>query len=150
MNPQTHVPAWALALCLVSSATLADESVIGYIKSVQGDATVLATGHNTKAEPGTPVKASDVLKTGKDGSLGITLRDNTVLSIGPDTEFVVEEYVFNPAKDELKLGASLGKGTLNYVSGLIAKLKPSAVSVRTPTGTIGVRGTHFVALVVPE
>jgi len=150
MNIKTDFPAWALALCLTSTAALADESVIGYIKSVQGDATVMTTGHNLKAEPGTPVKTSDVLKTGKGASLGITLRDNTLLSIGPNTEFVVDEYVFNPAKDELKLGASLGKGSLNYVSGLIAKLKPSAVAVRTPTGTIGVRGTHFVALVVPE
>lgn len=150
MNLRQFLPAGALALGLVATAALADEAVIGYIKTVQGDATVLASGHSIRAEPGTPVKASDVLKTGKASSLGITLTDNTLLSIGPDTEFVVDEYLFNPAQDELKLGASLGKGSLNYVSGVIAKLKPSAVSVRTPTGTIGVRGTHFVALVVPE
>jgi hypothetical protein len=150
MNFKQFLPAGALALGLVTTAALADEAVIGYIKTVQGDATVVASGHSTKAVPGTPVKATDVLKTGKVSSLGITLSDNTLLSIGADTEFVVDEYLFNPSQDELKLGASLGKGSLNYVSGMIAKLKPSAVSVRTPTGTIGVRGTHFVALVVPE
>jgi len=150
MHLKHAFPAWVLALALVSTVALADETVIGYVKTVQGDATVVATGHSVKAEPGTPVKASDVLKTGKASSLGITLSDNTLLSIGPDTELVVEDYLFNPAQDELKLGASLSKGSLNYVSGVIAKLKPAAVSVRTPTGTIGVRGTHFVALVVPE
>jgi hypothetical protein len=150
MNFKPFFPAGALALCLATTAALADETVIGYIKTVQGDAMVVATGHSVKAVPGTPVKATDVLKTGKASSLGITLSDNTLLSIGPDTEFVVDEYLFNPSQDELKLGASLGKGSLNYVSGMIAKLKPSAVSVRTPTGTIGVRGTHFVALVVPD
>lgn len=150
MNFKQFFPAGALALCLAATAALADEAVIGYIKTVQGDATVVASGHSVKAAPGTPVKATDVLKTGKASSLGITLSDNTLLSIGPDTEFVVDEYLFNPAQDELKLGASLGKGSLNYVSGMIAKLKPSAVSVRTPTGTIGVRGTHFVALVAPD
>lgn len=150
MNFRQFLPAGALALGLAATAALADEAVIGYIKTVQGDATVVASGRSIKAVPGTPVKATDVLKTGKVSSLGITLSDNTLLSIGPDTEFVVDEYLFNPSQDELKLGASLGKGSLNYVSGMIAKLKPSAVSVRTPTGTIGVRGTHFVALVVPE
>jgi hypothetical protein len=150
MNFKQVFPIWALALGLASTTAMADEAVIGYIKSVQGDATVVAAGHSIKAEPGTPVKATDVLKTGKASSLGVTLSDNTLLSIGPDTEFVVEEYLFDPAQDQLKLGANLGKGSLNYVSGVIAKLKPTAVTVRTPTGTIGVRGTHFVALVVPE
>ena len=36
---------------------------------------------------------------------------------------------------------------MNYVSGVIAKLQPDAVSVKTPTGTIGVRGTQFVVKV---
>jgi len=150
MHLKQLLPAGALALGLATTAAWADEAVIGYIKTVQGQATVVASGQSTRATPGTPVRASDVLKTGQASSLGITLSDNTLLSIGPDTELVVNEYLFNPAQDELKLGASLGKGSLNYVSGVIAKLKPSAVSVRTPTGTIGVRGTHFVALVVPE
>jgi len=143
-------PAWALTLLLACMPSWADEAVIGFVKTVQGDATVVAANQTIKAEPGTPVKTSYILKTGKPGSMGITLKDNTLLSIGPDTELVVEEFLYDPAQDELKLGANLSKGTLNYVSGVIAKLKPKAVSVRTPTGTIGVRGTHFVAKVVPE
>mgnify|MGYP001126647623 CR=1 FL=1 len=40
--------------------------------------------------------------------------------------------------------SGLDKGSLSYVSGLITKLKPEAVTVKTPTGTIGVRGTQFL------
>jgi hypothetical protein len=47
----------------------------------------------------------------------------------------------------LKLSTRLSRGSLNYVSGVIAKLKPTAVTVKTPTGIIGVRGTQFVAKV---
>ena len=50
-------------------------------------------------------------------------------------------------KGELKLSTQLTRGTLNYISGVIAKLKPTAVTVKTPTGIIGVRGTQFVAKV---
>jgi hypothetical protein len=50
----------------------------------------------------------------------------------------------------LKLWATISKGTLQYVSGVIAKLKPDAVAVRTPTGVIGVRGTRFVVMVEPD
>jgi hypothetical protein len=68
---------------------------------------------------------------------------------GRRTVLVVDEYLYAPRQGKLKLGSRLAKGTLNYVSGSIAKLKPEAVSVNTPTGTIGVRGTQFVARVGP-
>jgi hypothetical protein len=41
------------------------------------------------------------------------------------------------------------KGSLQMVSGVIAKLKPDAASLKTPTGTIGIRGTHFAVKVEP-
>ncbi len=140
----------ALALAVASSACLADDAVVGYVKTVQGAALVVTAGDTVKAEPGTPVKQTSVLKTGQQASMGITLKDNTRISIGPDTEIAVDEYVYEPTQDGVKLIISLTRGTLNYVSGLIAKLKPDAVSIKTPTGNIGVRGTHFVAKVVAD
>ena len=44
----------------------------------------------------------------------------------------------------------MSKGTLNVVSGVIAKLKPESVSVKTPTGEIGVRGTTYLIKVEPQ
>ncbi|MND08583.1 hypothetical protein D3C83_313120 [compost metagenome] len=61
----------------------------------------------------------------------------------------VDEYLYAPGKGDLRLGTSMTKGSLQMVSGVIAKLKPDAVSVKTPTGTIGVRGTHFLVKVEP-
>jgi hypothetical protein len=72
------------------------------------------------------------------------------MSIGPNTELTVDEYLYAPSKGKLKLGATMAKGTLAYLSGAIAKIKPDAVTVKTPTGTIGVRGTHFVLKVEDE
>lgn len=79
--------------------------------------------------------------------MGITFKDETVMSFGPETELTVDEYLYNPSQNKLKLGSKLTKGSLNYVSGVIAKLQPSAVTVTTPTGTIGVRGTQFAVKV---
>jgi hypothetical protein len=79
--------------------------------------------------------------------MGITLKDATVISLGPETEFSIDDYAYAPAKNKLKLGSRLTKGSLNYVSGVIAKLQPEAVKIKTPTGTIGVRGTKFVVKV---
>ena len=69
------------------------------------------------------------------------------MSFGPDTELTVDEYLYAPAQGQLQLTTKLARGSLNYVSGVIAKLKPEAVQVKTPTGIIGVRGTQFVARV---
>ena len=128
----------------------ADEPPIGYVKNVAGDASVSTAGQTVKAETGTPVLLGSVLRTGQNGSMGVTFKDETVMSFGPDTELSVDEYLYAPAQDKLKLGSTLSKGSLNYISGVIAKLKPEAVSVKTPSGTIGIRGTQFVVKVESE
>lgn len=60
---------------------------------------------------------------------------------------MVDEYLYEPARGQRRLSTRLIKGTLNYLSGVIAKLQPDAVMVKTPTGIIGERGTQFVAKV---
>lgn len=137
-----------LAWTLLGSAH-ASEAVIGYVKSVSGEAYVVANGRAEPARIGSPVSQGHLLRTGKNGSLGVTFKDNTVMSFGPDTELSLDEYLYAPSQGQLKFGSTLSRGTLNYVSGVIAKLKPEAVKVRTPTGTIGVRGTQFLAKVAP-
>ncbi len=135
------------ASALAVSASQAQEAPIGYVKTASGEASLVASGKIIEAIPGTPIELGHVLKTGKQGSLGVTFKDNTLISLGPDTELTVDEYLYAPAKGDLKLGARIAKGTLNYTSGVIAKLKPEAVILNTPTGNIGVRGTHFLVLV---
>jgi len=139
--------AFGLVFCLAAQA---DEPPIGYVKNVTGEASVTTGGQVQKAEAGTPVHQGSVLHTGPKSSLGVTFKDETVMSFGPDTELTVDEYLYAPAQGKLKLGSKLSKGTLNYVSGVIAKLKPDAVSVDTPTGLIGIRGTQFVVKIEKE
>ena len=120
---------------------------VGYVKTVTGEAFVVTASQSVKAQPGTAVLLGSLLKTSKASSMGVTFKDNTLMSFGPDTEMAVDEYLYAPAEGDLKLSTRLTRGTLNYVSGVIAKLKPTAVTVKTPTGIIGVRGTQFVAKV---
>ena len=123
---------------------------VGYVKTVTGEAFVITASQSVKAQPGTAVLLGSLLKTSKASSMGVTFKDNTLMSFGPDTEMSVDEYLYAPAEGDLKLSTRLTRGTLNYVSGVIAKLKPTAVTVKTPTGIIGVRGTQFVAKVEQE
>lgn len=138
-----------LGFLAMSGVTLADEisEPIGYIMKVQAPATVTSRGQTIEARVGQAVILGATLRTGAQGAMGVTLSDNTVMSFGPNSEFILDEYAFEPAREELKLSARISRGTLNFISGVIAKLRPEAVELKTPTGTIGVRGTHFLVKV---
>lgn len=133
----------AMAWLLPFSA-YAENAPIGYVKTHAGSAVVVSGGQAVEAVPGLALRRGDLLRTGGDGRLGVTLLDNTVMSLGPNAEMVVDEYLFRPGEGELGLGVRLLRGTLQFISGAIAKLRPDAVKVRTSTGTIGVRGTRFL------
>ncbi len=155
-TPSTRslVLASAMGLALASWAGMAvaqdARAPVGYVKNVKGAATVTTDGQVVQAQPGTPLHQGSSLKTEAQSSMGVMFKDNTMMSFGPSTELTVDEYLYEPGEGKLKLGARMGKGTLNYVSGVIAKLQPEAVSVKTPTGMIGVRGTQFLLKVSEE
>jgi hypothetical protein len=143
------VTVWSLLAmtCMAQAQTPAQP--VGYVKTVTGEAWVTTAGQRTKAQPGTAVLLGSQLKTASAATMGVTFKDNTVMSFGPDTEMTVDEYLYAPAQNQLKLGTRLSKGSLNYVSGVIAKLKPDAVTVKTPGAILSVRGTQFVVNVDP-
>ncbi len=138
---------WIVFFLALSSAWATDP--IGYVKTVSGSAEVIDSGKAVSARVGTPIQMGSQLKTGHDGTLGVTFKDNTVMSFGPNTEVTVDEYLYEPGKDRLKFGTSMTKGSLQVISGVIAKLKPQAVSMKTPAAVIGCRGTRFLVKVEP-
>jgi hypothetical protein len=85
--------------------------------------------------------------TGADGSLGITFKDNTRLSLGNNTRLTMDAYVYAPAEENYSFVARLGRGTMFFTSGVIATVAPDEVAIETPSATIGVRGTRFLVSV---
>ncbi len=133
-----------IALCLAVSASAAD---IGQIKVSKGQVTVEREGRAVPAAVGTRLQVSDVVKTGADGSVGITMDDDSLLSAGPNSVLSLDRFAFDPTTRNGRFDASLNKGTLAVISGRIAKQAPDAMTVRTPTAILGVRGTEFAVSV---
>lgn len=125
-------------------SALAEDNAIGYVRKVERPAFVVRQGMRRTADIGHSVYMNDLLTTGETGAMGVTFKDNTMISIGPDTEFVVDEFVYQPREKALSFTSRMTRGTLHFVSGTIAKLAPESVSVKTPPGTIGIRGTRFL------
>jgi len=116
---------------------------IGSVKNVRGTAAVVRAGEAIPARPGFGLLAGDILQTGADGALGLTLRDDSLLSLGPSSRIALEKFQFDPAAGNLGLTTRVIRGTFAYLSGLIGKLAPDATTFVTPVATIGVRGTRF-------
>ena len=93
---------------------------------------------------GTPVYVGDRVRTAADGAVGITLSDDTLLTAGPGSTLLINEFRFNTTTNDGNLLATLLKGTLSVVTGLIGKQAPQNVSFKTPTVVLGIRGTEFI------
>ncbi len=133
-----------LVLLVISAQTASAAESIGTIKTSNGDAKIIRSGSPEAAMVGRPIRQNDVVATGADGAIGVTFTDSTMLSLGPNTEITVDKYVFDPKANNASFTANMAKGTLQFISGEIAKLSPDAVKVNIPTGTIAIRGTRFL------
>jgi hypothetical protein len=136
-----HVVITVLACLVFPAIALAD---VGVVKVSKGTAAVERSGQRLPAPVGTKVREGDVVVTGRDGSIGITFNDNSLLSLGPDSRLSIDRFAFDPTTHRGAFETSLGTGTLSGVSGKIATQSPDAMKVRTPAALLGVRGTEFL------
>ncbi len=147
--------AFALALLLASSPAFGrdvgavgsqqkDPAPAGRIKIASGAVFIVRGGQTIPAQAGQPVFEADTLRTGADGRLGLTLKDDTRLSLGPSSEIRLDRFAYAPAEGRLGFVLSVVRGVAAYVSGRIAKLAPDAVRLETPAAIVGVRGTTLV------
>lgn len=132
----------AAASILAFSAHAAEQA--GMVKVSKGSVSIERDGKKMTADVGTPVLVADRVRTGTDGSVGVTLRDNTLLSAGPNSLIVIDKFAFDNTTQDGNMSVGIRKGTLSVASGKIAKRTPESVDFHTPTSVLGVRGTEFV------
>ena len=137
----------ALLVVAISVAIAANAAEIGQIKVSKGQVSIEREGRSVPAAVGVRLQTADVVRTGADGSVGITMDDDSLLSAGPNSVLSLDRYAFDPTTRQGRFDASLNRGTLAVISGRIAKQAPDSMTVRTPTAILGVRGTEFVVSV---
>jgi len=144
---------WAAVCCLllhtpdsIAQAASAEPAaaVAGMVKRATGAVRLERDNTGLAVAPGLSVLVGDTVRTGSDGAVGITLADDTLLAIGPDSELVLSEFAFNNTTQDGNMLASLWRGTLSVVTGLIGRKAPENVRVQTRTVVLGVRGTEFI------
>ena len=119
-------------------------AVVGRIKSAAGSVVIVRQNASIPAQVGQPLLLSDSIRTGADGHVGITLKDETRLALGPNTDVRIDQFAYSPGQGNLGMVMKIARGLVAYVSGRIAKLSPDAVRLETPSAVLGVRGTRMV------
>ncbi len=125
----------------------ASEFPVGSVNRLKGTASIVRQNQVIPAQVGEKIYMMDSLKTGRDGSLGVIFKDDTLLSIGPQSEIIITEFLFSPTEGKLSIVTKLLKGTAIYLTGIIGKLSPGSVRFETPVANIGIRGTKFAVRV---
>jgi hypothetical protein len=144
---------WILAVPLVLAAAPAfgqQTAVAGHIKVASGSAFIVRAGGLVPAAAGQAVYESDGLRTAADGRLGITMQDDTRVSLGPGSEVRLDRFAYAPAAGQIGFVLKIVRGVVAYVSGRIAKLSPDSIHLETPAAIVGVRGTTLAIRVLPE
>ena len=134
----------ALVLSLIAPDRAAAADDVGQIKVAKGTVYIERAKQRVAVTVGTVVQEGDVVVTGPDGSAGITFKDDSLLSVGPDSVLAIDRFAFDSTTYAGAFETSLRQGTMAAVSGKIAKGSPDAMRVRTPATILGVRGTEFL------
>jgi hypothetical protein len=132
-----------MALFFCMNEAKASGPTIGVVKTVKGDAFIEREQKSYPAKAGDTLLEKDEIVTGRDGSMGVIMKDNGVLSIGANSRLQFSDFVFDPDEKKLSSVNRLKRGTLVYLSGLIAKINPDAVRFETKTSVCGIRGTYL-------
>jgi hypothetical protein len=135
--------ATALATGLSAQTQTADIGVAATIVNrVEG-----TVGAQTAAKKtGDRVFQNELIRTGAESKGQLLFRDETSLTIGPDSEVKLDQFVYNPqGASSVTLNAT--KGVFRFISG---SLPSQAYEIKTPAATIGVRGTIILIGLLPD
>ncbi len=133
-----------LVAALIVEPALAQAPLnIGTAAAVRGK--VNAVAPNTTAgrviESGKALYANDHVTTDAAGHLQVLLRDETVFTLGPSSDMVLDEFVYDPNTSTGKVAANFVKGTFRFVTGKVAHKDPDQMKIKLAVGTIGIRGS---------
>lgn len=153
MKPAASLFVLAIAASVLptGSAGAGPAELAGVSAAVRGDVALSrAQGAARGVRSGEKIFLEDSLRSGSDSGMQVLLLDETVFTLGADSEIVIDEFVYDPATGRGKLDAEVVQGVFRFVSGKIAKEKPEDVRLRVPSGTIGIRGTIVAGEVAPD
>jgi hypothetical protein len=147
LKKRTAIKALLFAALLVAGAIASAAQVAGTVTHLSGPLLARKADGTVKVlAPKSEVENGDVLVSEKNTYAQIKFIDNSEITLKPNTTFKIENFEFDegkPAGDHASF--SLIRGGLRSITGLLGKRNKEKFALKTPTATIGIRGTTFIA-----
>ena len=133
----------ALTILLFSNTQVFSKDMIGIVAVGIGK---ISNQLNESLITGSKIYFGDSIITEAASTAQILLMDQTTLTIGESSELVIDEFVYDPQTKIGKIISSVKIGTVKIITGEISKTNPDNLEIKTPTGSIGARGTEFAVV----
>ena len=131
-------------LSLSAGSAIAD---IGKITTHEGSGEVIRKdGGRLVASLSLVIHSYDDVRTGN-GRIEITFDDDSTVKMSPNSKLVIDEFVFDPNPKKSKMAFKVAAGTARFATGKLGLVDKNKIKIRTPTATIGIRGTDFTTTV---
>ena len=132
-----------LVFLTIPNLSNANTDFIGVIGAAVGE---IKNQNNEILQNGSKIFFGDTIVSKKNANAQILFIDQTVLTLGEDTEMTIDEFIYDPNSNEGSFVSSVKSGTVKFITGQISKNNPEDLEVKVPAGTLGARGTEFVVL----
>jgi hypothetical protein len=138
-----------LALILPTSLRAA---VVGHFTMVRGQVDLLKGGNipalTAKLQDG--VEPGDVIRTKARAKAELTMVDNSIIVMAPESRLAVADYVYDPAKSQRRAVIRLFRGLVHTVVNRVIPAEQPDFIMETHTAVLGVRGTDWYTLLAPS
>jgi len=137
-----------MRLWLLILAGWANALEIGSISELRGNGEVVRQGSTDKllAEMALDIFSYDDVRTGN-GRMAIEFLDSSVVRLTEHSKIVIDDFVYDADPNKSKLALNMASGTARFITGRLAGIKKENIFIRTPSATIGIRGTDFTTTV---
>jgi len=140
----------ALLACLLPLSPIAAQEQVGVHSAVNPQATGTPRGAASRGLAiGQEVLFNERLATGGAGQTQILFLDESALSIGPNSDVVVDQFVYDPKAGAGRLALNAGRGVFRFVGGKLSK-QENAVTMATPSANLAIRGGIFLVEIGPD
>jgi len=128
----------------IATTAIAQVPIIGSIGLAIGQIT---NQKNEVLKAGDNVYFGDIIKADSKSKSQVLLLDETVITLGEQTTIIMDEFIYDPNKQNGKIISTVLKGSVKVLSGKISRGNPEDLVIKTPAGSIGTRGTEFQTIV---
>jgi hypothetical protein len=126
--------------------------VVGRFSLVTGQVDLLKQGKlpaiAAKFQDG--VEIGDVIRTKTKAKAQLTMVDDSVITLAPESRLAIADYQYNPVREERRAVLRAFRGLVHTVVNRIIKTEEPDFIMETHTATIGVRGTNWYTLLGPN